>query len=152
MEPLFLQNHREEAVRIRGTLSLTVFGNSHSTTLLRESPTTVPGVGQCTAGPRELEMPRDRDVVAFLCRAVLRWPDLLVTGHAVDRNTGESFGLDISYSPFPAEFMTNPIYANLGLVAAKTIAITTREPLAHVQVGFDTSNIRLGNLEASTAR
>jgi energy-coupling factor transporter ATP-binding protein EcfA2 len=148
----FLENHREESVRIHGTLSLTVFGNSRSTNLSPENPTAVPGVGQCLAQPRELEMPKDRDLRAFLCRAVLRWPRLLVTGHATDRVAGETFGVDLSYSPFPAELMISPVETNIGLVAAEAITITTQEPLAHVRVPFDAQNIRLGNLQAPTAR
>jgi hypothetical protein len=148
----FLENHREESVRIHGTLSLTVFGNSRSTNLSPENPTAVPGVGQCLAQPRELEMPKDRDLRAFLCRAVLRWPRLLVTGHATDRVAGETFGVDLSYSPFPAELMISPGETNIGLVAAEAITIATQEPLAHVRVPFDAQNIRLGNLQAPTAR
>jgi hypothetical protein len=147
----YLENHRNEAVRIHGTLSLTVFGNPRSTNLLPETPTAVPGVGQSLMQPRELEMPKDSDVRAFLCRAVLRWPRLLVTGHAVDRVAGETFGVDLSYSPFPAEFMLSPVETNLGLVAAEAITVTTQEPLAHVRVQFDAKSIRLGNLEAPTA-
>jgi hypothetical protein len=152
IHPIFLEKNRDQPVRIHGTLSLTVFGNPRSTNLLPEGPTTVPGVGQCVVQPRELEMPKDRDVRPFVCAAALRWPRLLITGHAVDRTAGETFGIDLSYSPFPAEFMISPIQTNLGLVAAEAITITTREPLAHLRVEFEAKEIRLGNLELPTAR
>jgi hypothetical protein len=149
---IFLEKNRDQPVRIHGTLSLTVFGNPRSTNLLPEGPTAVPGVGRCLVQPRELEMPKDRDVRPFVCAAALRWPRLLVTGHATDRVAGETFGLDLSYSPFPAELLISPVDSRLGLVAAEAITITTQEPLAHVRVEFNAENIRLGNLELPTAR
>jgi hypothetical protein len=152
IHPIFLEKNRDQPVRIHGTLSLTVFGNPRSTNLLPETPTPVPGVGQCLAQPRELEMLKDRDLRPFLCAAALRWPRLLITGHAVDRDAGETFSTDLSYSPFPAELMISPIQTNLGLVAAEAVTITTQEPLAHVRVAFDAKDIRLGNLELPTAR
>jgi hypothetical protein len=152
IHPIFLEKNRVQPVRIHGTLSLTVFGNPRSTNLLPEGPTAVPGVGRCVVQPRELEMLKDRDVRPFVCAAALRWPRLLITGHAVDRDAGETFSTDLSYSPFPAEFMISPIETNLGLVAAEAITVTTQEPLAHLRVEFEAKEIRLGNLELPTAR
>jgi hypothetical protein len=151
IDRFFLETHREERVHIHGTLSLTIFGNPRSTDLSMETPTAVPGVGQCLVLPREPAPARETDVRSFLCLSALRWPRLLVTGHAIDRVTGETFGTDVSYSPFPADFRISPVESNLGLVAAETITITTQEPLAHVRSEFDARNIRLGDVEAPTA-
>ena len=152
MDRFFLETHREERVHIQGALSLTIFGNPRSTDLAMETPTVVPGVGQCLVLPREPAPARDTDVRSFLCLAPLRWPRLLVTGHAKDRASGETFSADLSYSPFPADFRLSPVERNLGLVAAaETITITTQEPLAHVRSEFDARNIRLGDLEVFSA-
>ncbi len=153
IDRVFREPHREERVHIHGTLSLTIFGNPRSTDLSMETPTAVPGVGQCLVVPREPAPARDTDVRSFLCLAALRWPRLLVTGHAKDRATGETFSTDLSYSPFPADFRLSPMESNMGLVAAaETITITTQEPLAHVRSEFDARNVRLGDVETPTAQ
>jgi hypothetical protein len=131
---------------------MTIFGNSRSTNISWETPTAVPGVGQCLVLPPNAMPQWEPDVRNFLCVAALRWPNLLVTGHAAGRSSGDAFGANISYSPFPAEFTPIPLDTRMGIVAGDTLTITTEEPLAHVRAEFDATNIRLGDVESQTTR
>ena len=144
----YLLAHRDEPLHIHGTLTLTFFGNPRSTDLSMETPTAVPGVGQCLVLPGQPAPAGEIDVRYFLRMAALRWPRLLVTGPAKDLATSDTFGTQRSYSPFPADFRFSPVETRRSFVVSpETITITTQEPLAHVRSEFDATNIRFGDLE-----
>ena len=134
MDRSFFDRERGQAVMLRASLYLTLFGRSRARTIpLQEKPVNVMDGLQCNTGV----------FGDILCRAAFRWPALLV-GVKVGETGASSFTRFISYSPFPAGINLNPIkngWAS-GTLAGREATFTVKEPLAHFRRDLEIRNVR----------
>jgi hypothetical protein len=141
-DPEFVKNH-DGLVTLRGSIYLTLFGNSKSTTIpLSDEPINASDGLQCYTDTVHAEW----DV---FCRSPFRWPGRLVYAK-LGRTDANSFEQTISYSPFPAELNLNPIetrwassYASGPPPNVPDVTIVVKEPLAHLRRDFEARGIRL---------
>jgi hypothetical protein len=142
-DPEFVKNHGGGLVTLRGSIYLTLFGNSKSTTIpLSDEPINASDGLQCYTDTVHAEW----DV---FCRSPFRWPGRLVYAK-LGRTDANSFEQTISYSPFPAELNLNPIetrwassYASGPVPNVPDVTIVVKEPLAHLRRDFEARGIRL---------
>jgi hypothetical protein len=142
-DPEFVKNHGDVLVTLRGSIYLTLFGNSKSTTIpLSDEPVNASDGLQCYTDTVHAEW----DV---FCRSPFRWPGRLVYAK-LGRTDANSFEQTISYSPFPAELNLNPIetrwassYASGPPPNVPDVTIVVKEPLAHLRRDFEARGIRL---------
>ena len=130
-------------VRIRGSIYLTVFGNTRRRSIpMDKKPVNVIDSLQCfLAG-----LPAKQ----YLCRAPFRWPAGIVSA-AFSENNVRPLGRVVSYSPFPASLSLNPVEvrAPFGTPSLGTdVTISIKEPLAHIRRDFEFTGIQIANSDA----
>jgi putative effector of murein hydrolase LrgA (UPF0299 family) len=163
----FYNKVKGQAVRFRGALYLTLFGNRRITDIpFRDRPVVTPGMGLCSASRGA-----DGGSYFLVCSSAFRWPPALVSIRFVqlEAPTASLAQLarltsveaisylpqkPISYSPFPAEFDIHPVsqytaYTHLGSPSEASVA--TLEPLAHIHRDFDIGPLRLSDFEVRPA-
>jgi hypothetical protein len=146
----YLQHH-DLPVSVHGSLYLTVFGNPHTTHLsFGDRSVPVPQVGLCSAtesaaGQRYY----------LVCSSAFRSPAVLVSYRFV-QSSGETSkdrnpflgGAQVSSSPFPADLRISPV--SRGFTSSWVVApwdhalIETLEPLGHIRLDFEITDLRLG--------
>jgi hypothetical protein len=140
MNRKFFERVKNQPVRIRVMLLLTLFGNQKSITLPpRTKSIPVPEIGLC-----------DTDVPSpflYRCRGPFRGPRFrLVT----QGNLGGTYTPD---SPFPAELGVSPMWTFADIRdgsreaqhASATVTLTLEEPLAHLRRVVTLDNIRMAD-------
>jgi hypothetical protein len=148
---------REQPVRFRGALYLTLFGDRRVLSVPFGAHVLGPQAGICSAasGVKTEEN-------SVLCRYPFRSPPGRISIYFGDYQA-TAFREAISYSPFPAELSMSPVSVyfatayrpprprfgvpnDLPLTSAE---IVTMEPLAYVQRDFDIGGLRLAVFEAT---
>jgi hypothetical protein len=150
LDGAFYQKVKDQPVRLRGFLYLTLFGNQRiSRVPFDNRPRPVPGLGICSASG-------GGDAPYFLaCNSTFRPPSELVSVDFEGRQTDESGYARLrmhSYSPFPAELSLNPVDPFIQwstfkgrLVAATVVSL---EPVAYVRAALAIDGLRLADYEA----
>lgn len=127
--PDYLISRPEQAVNIRVSMYLTLFGNARERTFtVRRKATNVTDGIQC----------RDGYMNNLICRAAFRWPRAMVyqkSGPAATPLTSL-----ISYSPFPADLEASPViekgtayYAREPLPEERPVTLEVKDPIAYVR-------------------
>jgi hypothetical protein len=126
----FFARNRNRTVKLDAALYFTAFGNARSRTIrLSEGPVQVdPGL-RCNV-----------DVANTVgCASAFRWPAQIVEART-GGGRGHTMTSFISYSPFPAKMMIDPIEVRWapaflgGLTPSqREVTIVVKEPLAHVR-------------------
>ncbi len=158
----FYEKVKNDPVRIRGSLYLTLYGNPRTAVLpIKEQPVFLPtpGVGLCSAV-------RTGGRIVLVCRSAFRSRPDLVTFHV----TGLEFVLGAppavfytlsypqsgSYSPFPADANLYPVGQSLQTAEirrdayrdrAREIRAVALEPVAHIRRDFEITGLRLADYE-----
>jgi hypothetical protein len=154
----FYRKVKDQQVKFRGALYLTLYGNRRVTNVsFSAPPMAVPGRGLCTASPGA-----GRKSYYLVCSSAFLDPQGMAT-----------------YSPFPADLVLDPVYSHLAYIAspeypfpastAPTVetserqlpryelrtgnpaftaaTIETSEPLTHLRRDFEIGGLRLGDFE-----
>lgn len=147
---------KDEPIRVRGSLYLTVFGNRRTALVPfggRSVP--VPHVGVCAASEGANRRP-----YFLICSSAFRFPPELVSytfmqsakEAAQDARTSTQ-PRSISYSPFPAEPGISPVSQDFTFSTAHALfsegRVDTVEPLAHIRRNFEIDNLRLSDFQIS---
>ena len=141
-DPEFVKNH-DGLVTLRGSIYLTLFGNSKSTTIpLSDEPINASDGLQCYTDTVHAEW----DV---FCRSPFRWPGRLVYAKLGHTNAN-SFTQFVSYSPFPASLNIEPVetrwasaYAAGPTPNVRDVTIIVEEPLVHLRRDFQARDVQL---------
>ncbi len=135
--PSFFASERGRAVKLRGSVYMTIFGRARSTAVtLAPTPINVGDGLQCFVN----------DISSQLhCRAAFRWPALLVFANV--RNDRELLWPIVSYSPFPAGIELN--YTEEHQVGgppphAPQATIVRLEPRWHFRTDFVIDQFNIG--------
>jgi hypothetical protein len=150
----FYRRVREEPIRVRGSLYLTIFGNRQTARVpFGDRSVPVPGVGVCAASGGAKQQS-----YFLICSSAFRFPPVLVSyrfmqpaeeGTEDVRTSTQPRA--ISYSPFPAEPGIVPVSQNftfsIARVALSEARVDTVEPLAYVQRSFEIDNLRLADFQ-----
>jgi hypothetical protein len=136
MNSKLFERVKNEPIRIRVSLYLTLFGNPRTFPLPPDTASIpIPKVGLC-----DTDVPNP---VIYHCRSPFRMPRVRVL---VNGNRGI---ITPTYSPYPAEFGISPMTsANFrGPVPAEppSVTLTTEEPMAHLRRDVAFENIRLAD-------
>lgn len=154
----FYQSVKDKAVKIRGTLYLTLFGNQQTTRIpFGSEHITTRGMGICSA--RRTGGGSTGYMYFLLCASPFRTAPDLVTVRFEER--GKDVYREvmpypvrrrISYSPLPADLDISPVSQYFTLTQfpreLSDVAIDDAEPLAHVTREFELDGLRLGEFEA----
>ena len=149
MDGAFYRQVRNEPVRIRGDLYVTLYGNQRVTKVpFTDRPEPVPGLGICSAsmGP---------GAPYFLtCNSMFRpQPDLVTVQFEVSKNDTMNYTPrhEISYSPFPAELGIDPVIPYIAYSTYKgpldAVTVVALEPVAHVAAPLAIDGLKLADLE-----
>ena len=146
----YLQQH-DAPVKVHGSLYLTVFGNPHTTHLsFGDRSVPVPQVGLCSATESTIGQR-----YYLVCSSAFRPPAVLVSYRFVqsggetskDRNPFLG-GAQVSSSPFPANLRISPVNqvstSSWVVVPWDHALIETLEPLGHIRLDFEITDLRLG--------
>ncbi|HTW63699.1 MAG TPA: hypothetical protein VME17_03745 [Bryobacteraceae bacterium] len=152
VDPAFFEQEHQRPVTLRVSLYLTLFGNARSQTIpLTDEPSNAPDGLQCYTDSVRAEW----DVY---CRSAFRWPSRLVYAKLGHTNAN-SFTQSVSYSPFPANLVIDPVetrwasaYAAGPTPVVHDVTIIVEEPLAHVQRDFEMHGVHLDELAYPTVR
>ena len=157
----FYQKVKDQPVRVRGSLYITLYGNPRRTIIPIEDRATVhptAGVGVCSAG-------RSNRHVILTCRSALKSRADLVTfdfigkyrfvlGALPSSFRTMSFASPVSYSPFPAEAGLVPVtqYVKVAEVPKdvgdeREVRAFALEPVAHIKKDFEIAELRLIEFE-----
>ena len=154
----FYQSVKDKAVKIRGTLYLTLFGNRRTTRIpFGGERIATRGMGICSA--RRTGGGSIGYMYFLLCASPFRTAPDLVTVRFEER--GKDVYREvmpypvrrrISYSPLPADLDISPVSQYFTLTQfpreLSDVAIDDAEPLAHVTREFELDGLRLGEFEA----
>ena len=130
----FYRKVKDQPVKFRGAMYLTLYGNLRATDVpFSAPPTAVPGRGLCTASPGA-----GRKSYYQVCNSAFRDPQGMTT-----------------YSPFPADLAFDPVKRHLAYIASleypfpafTAATIQTSEPLAHLRRDFEIGGLRLSDFE-----
>lgn len=147
---LYLERN-DVPVKVHGTVYLMVLGNPHTTPVpFGERSIAVPQVGLCSATESSN---RRRDGVT--CNSAFRSPELLVSYRFVAPGGDNSININpqmlrapISLSPFPSDLRISPVNTDSSSSWASVpwdhALVETLEPLGHVRLDFEVSDLRLG--------
>jgi hypothetical protein len=145
---------KDQPVKLRGILYLTLNGNRRVVEIpLKDRPVQVAGVGICSVNTM-IGSP------FVVCTAAFRSPSVDWSIKLADFSGEEATSIKpsplTSYNPFPAEFGISPLnqYFHFGKPKLRMISsatVVTTEPLAHVPVKFEITNLRLGEFEVRPA-
>lgn len=150
----FFGKVRDEPMRVRGSLYLTIFGNQQTTGVpLGDRPVPVSRVGVCAASAGA-----NRQSYFLICSSAFRSPRVLVSYRFLQPAKegaqdvwGSTQPRPISYSPFPAEPGIIPVSQDftfsLVRAALSGARVDTLEPLAHIQRNFETDSLRLRDFQ-----
>jgi hypothetical protein len=156
----FYNRVKNEPVRIRGTLYLTLYGNMRATVLPvrdRPVPLPTPGVGLCSAG-------RSGREIILNCRSAFKSrPDMVtfkrvfVTGAHAEPLQSLTYPRPISYSPFPADANLIPVsqfvqashvyISSSAVIKSAYISAVATEPVAYIRKDFEITGVRLADFE-----
>jgi hypothetical protein len=144
----FFERNRNHTVKLAATLYFTAFGNDRSRTIrLSEGPVQVdPGL-RCNV-----------DVANTVgCASAFRWPAQIVEART-GGGRGHTMTSFISYSPFPAKMMIDPIEVRWapaflgGLTPSqREVTIVIKEPLSHVRRDLRIDEFRLTDFAFSAS-
>ncbi|HNY41485.1 MAG TPA: hypothetical protein PKJ41_13885 [Bryobacteraceae bacterium] len=161
----FYQKVKDQPVRVRGSVYITLYGNPRRTIIPIEDRATfhpTAGVGVCSAV-------RSNRHVILTCRSALKSRADLVTFEFIGKHrfvAGAlpssfrtiSFASPISYSPFPAEAGLVPVtqYVSLaevpkGVGDEREVRAFALEPVAHIKKDFEIAELRLTEFEVDDA-
>jgi hypothetical protein len=149
----FYRKVKDEPLKVRGSLYLTLFGNRKTAQVTFEDRSVpVPSVGVCSASGGA-----DRQSYFLICSSAFRFPPALVSYRFIpSANEGVQVSSStqprsISYSPFPADPGISPVSQDFTFSAAPVPLaeglVDTLEPLAHIRRPFEIDNLRLGDFE-----
>ena len=135
VDPAFLKDEREQTVTLRGSLYLTLFGNSRVKTFPLQTTGMIVMDG--------LQCGMSRIFSRFYCQAAFRWPTPLV--YAKFGEDMEPFTHSISYSPFPADLSFDSVEGHdVSLPAsASQVTMVVKERLESLRYDFEVANVRL---------
>ncbi len=157
---------RSIPVTVRATLFATLFKiNSSSNVPVGGQPTSVPGVGLCSATIEDFNIGQSSGVIggrivgpeALLriahrylvrCQTPFQWPH----GPILALGTNVNNGLSTSYAPYPASLTLNPVIAEYSAISTSIdnesqINVTASQPIAIIRRDFELKNFRLDSLE-----
>ncbi len=130
----FYRKVKDQQVKFRGALYLTLYGHRRVTDVPFEAPPiAVPGVGLCAASPGA-----GRKSYYLICNSAFLDP--------LDPAT---------YSPFPADLTLDPVNSHVTYTASleypfppfTAATVQTTEPLAHLRRDFEIGGLRLSDFE-----
>jgi hypothetical protein len=130
----FYRKVKDQQVKLRGALYLTLYGNRRVTNVpFSAPPMAVPGRGLCTASPGIA-----RKSYCLVCNSAFLDPQGMAT-----------------YSPFPADLAFDPVNSHLSYIASleypfpafTAATIQTTEPLSHLRRDFEIGGLRLSDFE-----
>jgi hypothetical protein len=130
----FYRKVKDQQVKFRGTLYLTLYGHQRVTVVpFSAPPMAVPGRGLCAASPGA-----GRKSYYLICNSAFLDPQGPAT-----------------YSPFPADLALDPVNSHLSYTASNyypfapftAATVETTEPLAHLHRDFDIGGLRLSDFE-----
>ena len=154
----FYKRVKDEPVRVRGSLYLTIFGNRQTARVpFGDQSVLVPQVGACAASGGA-----NRRSYFLICSSAFRSPPVLVsyrfmqsTKEGTEDAPAHTQPRPVSYSPFPAEAGIIPVSQDftfsIARVALSEARVDTVEPLAYVQRNFEIDNLRLGDFQRDAA-
>jgi hypothetical protein len=142
-DPSFYNLERGRPLTLRASFYFTLFGNARSETIpLTDQPSNAPDGLQCYTDTARAEW----DVY---CRSAFRWPARLVYAKLGHTNAN-SFTQFVSYSPFPANLIIDPVetrwasaYAAGPPPTVRDVTIIVEEPLAHLRRDFEARDVQL---------
>jgi hypothetical protein len=146
----FYRKVKDQPVRLRGYLYLTLYGNRHvSKVPFTGRPAPVPGLGICSATSGK------RAPYFIACNSIFRsQPDLFsVQFEESGSDTARFWARNmISYSPFPADFGFDPVIPFSAYSVFKgpldAVTVTSVEPVSHARVPLAIDGLRLADYEA----
>ncbi|HEY6988182.1 MAG TPA: hypothetical protein VH369_07360 [Bryobacteraceae bacterium] len=154
----FYQSVKDKAVKIRGTLYLTLFGNRRTTRVpFGGERVATHGMGICSAH-RTAGGSRGR-VYFLLCTSPFRTPPDLITVRFEEREKNAFRQIRpyperrvVSYSPLTADLDISPVSQYVTSLTPfprelSDVVIDDLEPLAHVTREFELDGLRLGEFE-----
>jgi hypothetical protein len=154
----FYRKVKDEPMRVRGSLYLTVFGNRGTTLVpFGDRSVPVPRVGVCAASRGA-----NRQSYFLICSSAFRFPPMLISYSFIQsaKETAQYAWTSpqprsISYSPFPAEPGISPVSQDFTLAPLHELFSEGRvdavEALAHIRRSFEIDNLRLGDFEVRPA-
>jgi hypothetical protein len=146
----FYQKVRDQPVRLRGYLYLTLFGNQRESRMAFDKRwRAVPGMGMCMGSG-------GNGAPHFLgCFSAFRPPSDLLS---ITFDTGREQWKTVapvqapSYSPFPAELSLDPVTPHLAYSTSTApldaATVVSLDPLAHVRAAIAIDGLRLADYEA----
>jgi hypothetical protein len=155
LDPSFSKKAGEGPLNVHVSLYLTIFGNQQTTRIPFEDPfVQVPRVGVCS--PRENPYMRDYQV---FCNSAFQSSTALVSFHSDQPSVDspkQSWSLAQRrlniFSPFPADLGISPIEQvfsfSSGRIPSDQAVIDTMEPLAHIRLDFDVTNLHVNEFHA----
>src|SRR5882762_1114782 len=153
----FYRKVKDEPIKVRGSLYLTLFGNPQTVRVpFEDRSVPVPRVGVCSATGGA-----NRQSYFLICSSAFRFPPVLVSysfqsaKEAVRDVWSSTEPRPISYSPFPAELGISPVSQDFTFstvhVPLAEARVDTVEALAHIRRNFEIDNLRLGDFEVRPA-
>lgn len=140
----FFKENRDRHVLLRGALYVTLFGVERTASIAPDfRPVEVPGAGMCRANPFQAHLAN------VLCRVAFRWPRRVVWARD-DAGDGTRLTPTLSYSPFPADLVFDPVdnYHTAAPADPRgVVTVVSQEPTAHVRLEAELREVRLGDLE-----
>jgi hypothetical protein len=131
----FFNWERQQAVTIRGSVYLTLFGNHRAATIpLSHTPVNALDGLRCHLGIFD----------QFFCDAAFGWPARLV--YARFGEITSPLTESVSYSPFPSGLHLDPVetrWAPSLPRSAREVTVEVEEPLAHVRRNFEIQGVRM---------
>ncbi len=144
----FFERNRDRPVKLAASLYFTSFGNARSRTIrMSDGRVEIDKRLQCAA-----------DVAnTVVCASAFRWPARMVEAKT-GGGRGHTMTSFISYSPFPAKMMIDPIEARwapaflAGLKPSqREVTIVVKEPLSHVRRDMRIDEFRLTDFAFSAS-
>ena len=151
----------EAPVRMRGSLYLTLVGDTESRTIpFTSTPTNAQDGLQCFNGFQSQSRVKSayadysEDFSSYFCRAFFGWPSRIVSAKAANLESG--FTRLVSYSPFPSGVDLDSAESRyVSLITARAnmttpihdVIIVTKKPLAHLHRDFDFPNVRMSDFQ-----
>lgn len=149
----FLNEVRDQSLRLSGSIYLTLFGSARSKTVqFIERPVAViddrladmiDGLQCGTAAGVDpyTNRPARR---AFYCRSPFQWPRKRVDVR-FDASDTRTLGRAMSYSPFPAELSLQNVAFEMAPLLRKPseVTVTTREPIKSIRLDFEVPDVRI---------
>lgn len=156
LDGAFYKQIKDEPMRVRGSLYLTILGNRQTARLPFGDSVLVPSVGVCEAGGGA-----NRQSYFLMCSSAFRSPPVLVSYRFMQSTKEGTEDVrptqprPISYSPFPAEPGIIPVNQDftfsIARMALSEARVETVEPLAYIRRNFEIDNLRLGDFQRDAA-